>query len=372
MQIAPFNDPTPRLTPLQINATVAGACGLAVCIVFVLGRIFPAILWACVLAIALWPSYVRLRNWKTGKIWQSFGAPIVFTAAIAIVVAAPIAFAVFEGIRETQSLMGWVNEARLHGAQMPSSIGQLPWLGPRASAWWQANLSNPYNAQELFRDIGPGQLVGLTRNIGPDLVHRTLLFFITVATLFFLFRDGEYLWTRVLKLAERAFGPRSSTVALHVVDAVHATVDGLVLVGFAEGLVIGIGYGIAGVPHAISFAIVTSIFAAIPFGAPIIFCLAGIFLIAGGKTLGAVGLVVFGFLVVFITDHIVRPIVIGGSARIPFLLVLIGILGGLSSLGLVGLFVGPALMAMLVAIWRELPELTAADGVCKPPPKAAG
>jgi predicted PurR-regulated permease PerM len=62
----------------------------------------------------------------------------------------------------------------------------------------------------------------------------------------------------------------------------------------------------------------------------------------------------FRFLVVFIADHFVRPIVIGGSARIPFLLVLIGILGGLSSLGLVGLFVGPAPMAMLVAIWRDV------------------
>jgi predicted PurR-regulated permease PerM len=63
---------------------------------------------------------------------------------------------------------------------------------------------------------------------------------------------------------------------------------------------------------------------------------------------------VFGFLIVFVTDHVVRPAVIGGAARIPFLLVLLGILGGLSSLGMVGLFVGPALMAVFVAVWRDL------------------
>jgi len=348
----------PRLTPFQINATVAGGCGLALCVVFVMGRIFPAILWACVLAVALWPSYLRLRNWKPANIWQRLGAPGIFTATVAVVVAAPVAFAVFEGIREAQSFMDWVGGARLHGVSLPPSVAQLPWLGPRIAAWWLANLSNPNDAQALFRDLGPGQLVGLTRNIGPDLLHRALLFFVTLTTLFFLFRDGEAVWARCLRLAESTFGPRSSTVALHVIDAVHATVDGLVLVGFAEGLVIGIAYGLAGVPHAISFAIVTSIFATIPFGAPLIFCLAGLFLIVGGKTLAGFCVVTFGFLVVFITDHIVRPIVIGGSAKIPFLLVLLGILGGLSSLGLVGLFVGPALMAMLVAIWRELPKLT--------------
>jgi predicted PurR-regulated permease PerM len=125
-------------------------------------------------------------------------------------------------------------------------------------------------------------------------------------------------------------------------------------VGFAEGLVIGVGYWVTGVPHPIAFSIATSVVAAIPFGAPLVFCLAALLLFGLGKVLAGIGLAVFGFLVVFITDHLVRPAVIGGAARIPFLLVLLGILGGLSSLGLVGLFVGPALMAVFVAIWRDL------------------
>jgi predicted PurR-regulated permease PerM len=78
-----------------------------------------------------------------------------------------------------------------------------------------------------------------------------------------------------------------------------------------------------------------------------------------GKVLSGIGVVVFGFLVVFVVDHFIRPYVIGGATRIPFLLVLLGILGGLSSLGMVGLFVGPALMAIFTAVWRDLTLETA-------------
>jgi len=357
------NDHTPGLTSFQINATVVGGFALALCIVFVLGRIFPAILWACVLAIALWPTYQRVRSWKGGNVWRRTGAPIAFTVVIGVVIAAPIAFAVFEGIREVQSLMGWINEARQHGVSLPATTGQLPWVGPRISAWWLNNLSTSYDAQILFRDVRLDEVVGITRNIGPEVLHRGLLFFVTLTTLFFLFREGEQLWIRFLELAKYAFGTRGAAIGLHVIDAIHATVDGLVLVGFAEGVIIGVAYGIAGVPHAISFTIATSILAAIPFGAPLIFCAAALILVAAGKMLAAAGVLAFGFLVVFVADHIVRPIVIGGSARIPFLLVLIGILGGLTSLGLVGLFVGPALMAMLVAIWRDLSLMNDAEAI---------
>lgn len=354
METPSRNNDSFKLSHFQITATVVGGFGIALCVVFVLGGIFPAILWAGVLAIALWPTYLRVRLWYQGNGWRQVGAPAVFTLLIAIVIAAPIAFAVFAAIREAQSLMVWINDARQHGVSLPPGLGQLPWLGSRLSAWWQSHLSAPHDAQILFRDVGAGQLVGLTRNVGPGILHRGLLFFVTLVTLFFLFRDGEILWARFLQFAERAFGPRSTPIALHVVDAVHATVDGIVLVGFAEGFVIGVGYVFAGVPHAVLFSIITAILASIPFGAPITFCVAAVVLVMTGKAWAAASVVALGFLVVFVADHFIRPIVIGGAAQIPFLLVLIGILGGLSSLGLVGLFIGPALMAMLVAIWRDL------------------
>jgi predicted PurR-regulated permease PerM len=345
-----------RFNILQINATVAAGGVLLLCTVFVMSRILPGLLWAFVLAIALWPSYLKVRALSVSAGWRRVGAPLLLTLLIAALVAAPVAFAAVEMVRESESFMGWINDARAHGIAVPPAAADIPWIGGPLSSWWQANLATPDAATVFFGGLGPRNLLGLTRNLGPELLHRALLFGITLLTLFFLFRDGEELGARMLPLADKAFGNRSRPIAAHVIDAVHGTVDGLVLVGFVEGLVIGVGYWVTGVPHPIAFSIATSVVAAIPFGAPLVFCLAALLLFGLGKALAGIGLAVFGFLVVFITDHLVRPAVIGGAARIPFLLVLLGILGGLSSLGLVGLFVGPALMAVFVAIWRDLAE----------------
>lgn len=327
---------------------------MALCAAFVLARILPGILWAFVLAIALWPLFLRVRSWKASNSWRKIGAPAALTTLVGVLVAAPIGFAAIEIVKESEFVLTWVNDAREHGVSMPAAIDQVPWFGAYISSWWHSNLSTPEAASNFLAGLGPRNLLGLTRNLGPQILHRALLFGVTLLTLFFLFRDGEDLCRRALPIAEKAFGDRSKPIASHVVDAIHGTVDGLVLVGFGEGLVIGIGYGVTGVPHPVAFGIVTSIVAAIPFGAPFVFCAAALLLLGLGKVFAATSLVVFGFLVVFVVDHVIRPVVIGETARIPFLLVLLGILGGLSSLGLVGLFVGPALMAVFIAVWRDL------------------
>lgn len=349
-----MEQPAKRLTIFQINATVTAIAALALCAAFVMSRILPALLWAFVLAIALWPSFLRIRRWKSSPAWHRIGAPAALTLLIGILVAAPVALAALEVVREADSFLAWINNARAHGVPLPAALAQLPWIGEYAADWWRTNLLTPESATAFLAGVSPRNLLGLTRNLGPEFLHRALLFAVTLLTIFFLFRDGEHLWDRSLDIGEKAFGPRSRPIAHHVVDAVHGTVDGLVLVGFAEGFVIGISYVVTGVPHAIAFTIATGIVAAIPFGAPLAFCLAALLLFGLGKVLAGICVVVFGFLVVFVVDHFVRPYVIGGATRIPFLLVLLGILGGLSSLGMVGLFVGPALMAIFTTIWRDL------------------
>src|SRR5205085_737926 len=93
-----------------------------------------------------------------------------------------------------------------------------------------------------------------------------------------------------------------------------------------------------------------------PFAAPVVYTLAGLYLFTVGNTVGAIVILVSGSVIVFVADHFVRPVLIGGAARLPFLWVLLGILGGLETFGFLGLFLGPALMAALVALWREWTE----------------
>ena len=138
-----------------------------------------------------------------------------------------------------------------------------------------------------------------------------------------------------------------------MIAAVHGTVNGLVLVGLAEGVLLGIAYVLAGLPHPVSVAAVTGVLAVIPFGAPLAFGAASLYLAAAGATAAAAGVFGFGLVVVFLADHVARPYLIGGATRLPFLWVLLGILGGLETFGLLGLFLGPMTMAALMSLWRD-------------------
>ena len=153
--------------------------------------------------------------------------------------------------------------------------------------------------------------------------------------------------------------------------SVRGTIDGLVLVGIGEGAVMAVVYVIAGVPHPLLLGFLTAIAAMIPFGAALLFAVASALLIGLGHLGWAIAVFAIGLGVVGVADHFVRPVLIGGSTRLPFLWVLIGILGGVETMGLIGLFVGPAAMATLIMLWRDYLSDGLIDGSAPPASPAA-
>jgi predicted PurR-regulated permease PerM len=192
-----------------------------------------------------------------------------------------------------------------------------------------------------------------TRALGVKILHGLTIFGFTLLTLFFIYRTGGDLVGRLLLLGDRLLGHRAERLALTAIAAVHGTVNGLVLVGLGEGVLLGFAYAAGGVPHPALIGALTGVLAMIPFGAPLVYGAASLLLLAEGSKAAAIGVFAFGSVLVFVADHFVRPILIGGAVRLTFLWVLLGILGGLETFGLLGLFVGPAVMAILIALWRD-------------------
>jgi predicted PurR-regulated permease PerM len=126
-----------------------------------------------------------------------------------------------------------------------------------------------------------------------------------------------------------------------------------VLVGLGEGVLLGIGYVIAGVPDPALFGLLTALLAMVPYGATVAVVVVGGILMVSGNAVGGLVIIVAGAIVAFIADHFIRPVLIGGATRLPFIWVLLGILGGITAWGFVGLFIGPAIMAALILLWRE-------------------
>lgn len=313
----------------------------------------PAIVWAVIFAIALWPLYLRARRrWPPGR--HNVVLPGVFTLAVGLLFVLPLLFAGIEAAREAHGILDYIHSAETDGIPPPDALSRLPFGASQATDWWRANLSDPQAARDLLQHADRRDLVDNSRRIGAAVVHRVVLFGFCLLTLFILFRDGDRLVSQMRRASRRAFGPSGERVGGQIVASVHGTVDGLVLVGIGEGVILGIAYAVLGVPHPTLLGAFTAIAAIIPFGAPVAFGLAAALLfLVKSSAVGALVILGLGMVVTFVADHFIRPVLIGGATRLPFLWVLFGILGGVKAWGLVGLFVGPAIMAALILLWRE-------------------
>lgn len=352
MIIEPINPEDRKLGVSQRNARIVLVLLLVGLGLWIIHGFLPALIWAAILSIALWPVYGRaLRAWPQGR---RIALPSLFTILVGLVFVVPLLLIAIQATREAHDFMDWLHGIEQAGLPAPSWLSHVPISGAQIRTWWDANLAKPFDSNDLIHRVNRSSVVSLTRELGARFTHLLVIFGFTLLTLFFLFRDGQQFTIELLRASHRLFGPRGEPIALQMVASVHGTVDGLVLVGIGEGFIMGIAYFLTGVPHPVLLGAVTAVAAMVPFGAAVAFGGASLFLLAQGSVGMAVIVIGLGLVVVGIADHFVRPVLIGGATQLPFVWVLLGILGGVETFGLLGLFLGPAVMSALVLLWREL------------------
>jgi predicted PurR-regulated permease PerM len=267
-------------------------------------------------------------------------------------------------VREAISLTRAFLESSKGGPpDLPQWLLQLPWLGDWINGVWIEKVAHVGAAHASAGSDHVGVATATvqtkpavyewTRLVGVQLLRRLSTLVFTLLTLYFVYLNRDSLEADVPRVSRRLFGPTVEGLLTRAAQAIRATVDGIVLVAVAEGAIMCGVYAVAGAPHPILFGAVTGIFAMIPFAAPVVFGAVALVLGTQGSVGAAIGVLIAGSVVLFVADHFVRPVIIGEGAKLPFLWVLLGILGGIESFGLVGIFLGPALMAALVSLWRS-------------------
>ncbi|RFB67992.1 MULTISPECIES: AI-2E family transporter [unclassified Herbaspirillum] len=319
---------------------------------WVMRDFIPAVVWAGVIAIALWPLLLRLETPRASHL-RTIGVALLLTTAVALFVVLPFLLVITQAVHESHEFIAWFKQAEANGLPLPALISHLPFGAQQVTAWWQENLARPLHDSPFLKGLHVEAAVITARHVGALAVHGLILFGFMLMSLFVIFLAGSRMSGNLVKITYRGFGVSGALLAHQMTAAVRGTVAGLVVVGIGEGVLLGIAYAIAGVPHATLLGLLTAIAAMLPFCAPIIFCGTALWLLAQGATVSAISVAVFGFAVVLIAEHLVRPLLIGNSTRLPFLLVLFGILGGAQTFGLLGLFIGPALMTVLTVLWRD-------------------
>lgn len=318
----------------------------------VLRNFIVPLLWAGILAYVVWPWHSRLRPWLR----QSFAAAVT-TSLISIAIVLPLTGL---AVLLQDELLGAYRAFRDYLAQdnprVPEAIMEIPWIGPRLAVWLSdltAGLTSDPIAESDWLSEGAQQWIGVGRDVVSAIGRNVFKLGIALLALFFVLRDGETIVAQSRRVLERFLGPVYEAYWDAVATTTRGVVYGLVLTALAQGLLAGLGYWAAGTDTPVLLGALTALLALIPFGAPLVWGSCGIWLIVAGELWPGIGLLLWGALVVSWIDNILRPLAISSATRTPFLLVLIGVLGGLGTFGLVGLFVGPMVLAVLLAVWRE-------------------
>lgn len=341
---------------------------IAAGIYFFHGFLVP-VLAALVIAFASWPLYRRLLDAVGGS--RTVAATIALLAIIAFLVV-PIVLAGSYAVTEIQQWVGWALETNRNGAPTPGWIANLPVAGQWLDQQWTAYLAHPGGIGEVIQLVSGANIGSIYRGVvaaGGSAFGLLLTLLFMLIALFFTYRDGETFAAQVDRIGERILPMRWERISRVVPATISSTVTGMTLIAIGEGLVLGIAYWIAGVPSPVTLGALTGLMALIPGGAPLSFTLVSIYLVASGSPVAGLALFMWGSIELFIVDKTLRPKLVGGPIKLPFLPTFFGLIGGVKTMGLLGLFIGPVLMAILVAIWREW--LREAELAAKPAEAAA-
>jgi predicted PurR-regulated permease PerM len=329
-----------------IGAIVVG-CG------FVLRPFVSAILWAAILCFATWPLYELFRRRLRGR--HTLAAALT-TAVLALVLIIPF---VVVGLTFTDTIhsgLKWLGDRKQAGIpEPPAWLNSVPLIGERITQSWADYVADAESTLEEWKpwlNEGGRWLLGHTVDLAKGLMHLVL----SVLIAFFFYRDGEGLVAQLREGMQRISGDSAQRLVDVVKTTVQSVVYGVIGTALAQGIVAGIGFAIAGTPAPMLLALLTFFLSFLPFGPPIVWIGASIWLFAMGKIGWGIFMVLYGVLVISIVDNIIKPIIISRGSKLSFIVMFIGVLGGVTAFGFIGIFIGPTLLAVGFSLAHEILE----------------
>ncbi|WP_438618297.1 AI-2E family transporter [Oryzifoliimicrobium ureilyticus] len=345
----------PARTPLIPSISAARWLLLLIAaagVYFFHGFLIP-VLAALVIGFASWPLFRRLLSQVNGN--TTIAATIAIICIVAFIVL-PLGFAIHYTTGEVKDWLTWAIKANREGAPTPQWMLALPFAGPYVDQIWTKYVGSPGALGEFIQAVSGAHIGNIYRAVvvaGGNAFHLLLTMLFMLIALFFVYRDGSAFSRQIDMLGERILPNRWERISRVVPATISSTVVGMTLIAIGEGIVLGVAYFIAGVPSPVTLGVITGIMALIPGGAPLSFTLVSVYLVASGSHVAGIALLTWGTVELFIVDKTLRPKLVGGPIKLPFLPTFFGLVGGVKTMGFLGLFIGPVLMALLVAIWRE-------------------
>lgn len=358
--------PAPSTFYPRVFASVT-ALILGVAVLRIIQPFVASLLWAGLLGFLLFPLNQRLRRLFRGR---PTPAALLLTIGSVLMLVAPMAgLGVVFGRQATELAGRLQTSAAEHQIQTPSDVLHLPQVD---RAMQRLGSMLPVTADQVRDGLvsASQQIVQTILSLGGSLFASVLAAVVAVGLalflLFFFLRDGEHMVTRALALVPLD-DRRKQRLLDHLASVTRAVVLGSLVTALVQGTLVGVGMALAGLPSPLVFGVLAIGAALIPLiGTTIVWIPGALWLLASGHWGAALFLTIWGIAVVSSADNLVRPLFISSRAKITTLPVFIGLLGGIGAFGAIGVFLGPVVIALVLALFEFAEEAIAEQKAALP------
>lgn len=333
-----------RIAGLVFLAAIVVGCGI------ILRSFASAIIWAAILCFATWPVYERLLKWLRGR--RNLAAGLM-TLVLVVVLLTPFVIVGLSFTDNIQSGMEWLNTHKEAGLPPPPEwVANIPLIGSKITTFW---LELSENAGPVLERMKPwAQKAGLwLLQHSLDFVQGVFYLGLSLLIAFFLYRDGKEVATRLRQGFQQISGDYAQRMLEVVTTTVKSVVYGVIGTGLVQGVIAGIGFAIAGVPSPVLLGLFTFFLSFVPAGPVIVWVGASIHLFVQGRIGWGIFMVAYGLLAISSIDNIIKPYIFSRGSKLPFIIMLIGMLGGIATFGFIGVFLGPILLAVGYSLIKE-------------------
>jgi predicted PurR-regulated permease PerM len=318
---------------------------------WILRPFLPALIWASMIVVSTWPLLLSVQT-RLGNRRAPAVAVMTFTMLLIFVI--PFSLAIGTIVEQGAQLKGWIGA--LHNFSFPPApawLIKIPLAGSQLTGTWQQLASLP--PEELGGRLTPylGKAVSLFLTQAGSFGVMFVTILLTLILSGFLYANGESAANSVLKLARRIAGSAGQDAARLAGNAVRAVALGVVVTALVQAVLAGIGMAVAGVPYPTLLTALIFVLTIAQIGPAPVLIAAVAWLFWSDASAAGTGLLIWALLVSGI-DNFLRPLLIRRGANLPLILIFAGVIGGLLAFGVVGLFIGPVVLAVaytLLEVW---------------------
>jgi predicted PurR-regulated permease PerM len=322
---------------------------LAVGCILVLKPFLTAILFAVILCVSTWGLFRRIERLLGGR---QTPAALLMTLMTAGLLVLPLLVLGTNLADDVARLAAAIGTAIDKGLPPPGWLGRLPLVGQEAErVWTQVSQQGAALGPTLAPYVHP--LREWILHQGASLLWGTLQVAFGIVLVFFLYRDGAYVERRLEWAMARLGGWRARRVLQTGGTTIVSVVNGVLGTALVQGILLGVSFWLAGVPGAIVLAALGVVLALLPMGLLLLWLPAALWLMSTGNTGWAMFVMVWNGLFVGTLDNLLRPYLISRGVRMPMVLIFLGVLGGLLAFGIVGVFLGPVLLAVAHTLFQD-------------------